>query len=279
MKATRLLTISVIFLVFCTFAFAQEHFKIHFIDMGEGDAIFIQAPNENILVDTGGLLSGYKLVDYLQKNKVKEINYLIITHQHIDHIGGLFFIIPQFRVKQIFDNGQKLDKNDDILRWYSYLLRLNPGYHCLKQNDKLKLADGLTLNILWPKESESGSFNENSLVIKLTYQDFSCLLTGDINAATEHKLLGTDLNLKSRILKVGHHGYSDVTSQEFVDAVSPELAIITASKAQKLPLGPTLQTLRKKGIKVLRTDNSGNVLIVVDKLGDFSVMTEEPVSN
>lgn len=93
-----IVTISIL-LFFNALIFNHNFLKIHFLDVGEGDAILIQARNENVLIDTGNLLSGYKIVDYLKKNKVKKVKYLIITHPDLDHILGAFFILPKLRVK------------------------------------------------------------------------------------------------------------------------------------------------------------------------------------
>lgn len=98
---------------------AEDYIKIHFIDLyTEGDAILIQTHNNNAIIDTGGLLSGYKLKEYLEKNNVEGFKYLIITHPHPDHMGGAFFIVPEFEIKEIFDNGCDLGDNEDIYRWY-----------------------------------------------------------------------------------------------------------------------------------------------------------------
>lgn len=270
MKATRLVLIIILFLGLANFACAQEEVKLHFINVGEGEAILIQANNENILIDTGSLLSGYKLLDYLCENKVKKIKYLIITHPHPDHISGVFFILPKIQVEELFDNGQLLNENDDLQRWYKQMARSKENYHILKKGDSLKLGQ-INLTVLWPAQAKGSSLNENSLVIMLNYKNFSCLFTADIDNTVEAQLLKDKANLKANILKISHHGYRDATTREFLEAVSPETAIISASPSSRIaaPSSGTLDLLKSQGIKVYRTDKDGDIEIIVQKNGKY----------
>jgi competence protein ComEC len=271
-KLILILIVTVSILLFFNASLFNHNFlKIHFLDVGEGDAILIQAQNENVLIDTGNLLSGYKIVDYLKQNKVKKIKYLILTHPDLDHILGAFFILPKFQVQAIYDNGQEL-KDDDVYRWYDTMVRKKANYAILKKGDKLRLKD-INLDILWPANTRQGSFNENSLVIKLGDNNFNCLFAGDINKISEEAILSEKLNLKSNILKIGHHGYSDATSEGFLQAVSPELAII--SSGEKAPSDITLDLLKKKKIKIYRTDTDGNIIVTVEQKGLFAIRTEK----
>ena len=242
------------------------------MDVGEGDAILIQAKNENVLIDTGNLLSGYKIVDYLKKNKVRKIKYLILTHPDLDHISGVFFILPKFEVREICDNGQGLT-DADVYRWYETLVRQRKNYAVLKQGDKLKIGN-INLDVLWPINTKNGSFNENSLVVRLNGNNFNCLFAGDLDKTSEQRLLAGKLNFKSKILKIGHHGYMDATSPEFLEAVSPEVAIISASRKEKAPSDVTLDTLKKKNIKIFRTDADGNIVIILDRKGNYMIKLE-----
>jgi competence protein ComEC len=272
MKATRLVLIIILFLGLANFACAQEEVKLHFINVGEGEAILIQAKNENILIDTGSLLSGYKLLDYLCENKVKKIKYLIITHPHPDHISGVFFILPKIQVQEVYDNGQLLDENDDLQRWYKQMARSKENYHILKKGDSLKLGQ-INLTVLWPAQAKGSSLNENSLVIMLNYNNFSCLFTADINNIVEAQLLKDKANLKANILKISHHGYEDATTKEFLEAVSPETAIISASPSSRIavPSSGTLDLLKSQGLKVYRTDKDGDIEIIVQENGNYVI--------
>lgn len=282
MKTANIAIISLLCLFLSGLSFAQEPLELHFIDVGEGDAILIQYKNNNLLIDTGNLLSGYKLVDYLIKNKVSEIKYLIITHPHPDHMAGVFFILPKFPVQEIYDNGQSLNDADDMERSYKMLVRSNKNYRPLKKWDRLEL-DGVSLEVIWPERPDSGvSYNENSLVIKLNYQDkFRCLLIGDFNNAGEDKLLKEKAGLKADILKVGHHGAIDALSEDFLSAVSPKIAIITSGIKSKAGIfsAVTASLLAKKNVKTYRTQNYGDIIISVNSEGNYTVETEKISNN
>lgn len=274
MKIIKLILIYFFFLSFISLGFSAESLKLHFINVGEGDAILIQANNHNILIDTGNLLSGYKLRDYLAENKVTKIKYLILSHLDADHISGAFFLLPKLEIEQIYDNGQVLDENDDLQRWYKILLRSKKNYRRLKKGDRLRL-ENIELDVLWPITLNTGSSNENSLVIKLDYNNFSCLFVGDLIITSEEKLLQEKINLKSDILKVGHHGFSDATSQKFLEAISPKIAIISTDSEHKIgaPSPLILELLQKKNIKIYRTDKDGDIIVTINRKGQYSIKT------
>jgi competence protein ComEC len=278
MYKIRTLLIFIIFLFLSGSCLALEAVRIDFIDVGDsGDAILIKTLDNNALIDSGGLLYGYGLMEYLGKHNAVKLDYFIITHPHLDHMAGAFFIIPRIAINQIYDNGQELSDGDDIYRWYRKLVRTRGNYLSLKAGDRLKMGD-VFLEVLWPdKPNITNSANANSLVIMLEYKDFRCLLAADLNNIGERQLLLKGLNLKSQILKLGHHGYFDATSKEFLEAVSPRCAIITvdANNIRGAPSEATLNLLKEKGIKLYRTDKNGHVVVLVDEKGNFRITTEK----
>ncbi len=272
-KRIAILIIALSVLLFLNARVSSRGFvRIHFINVGSGDAILIQSGNEAALIDAGGLLKGYELVEYLKKNRVSEIKYFILTHPHFDHIYGAFFILPKFKVQHLYDNGKRLP-NDYVYDWYRQLVRENPGYAVLRKGSRLKLKD-VSLDILWPAESGADFSNENSLVIRLSSGKFNCLFAGDLNKTAEEKLLAENQDLKANILKVGHHGYDDATSGEFLQAVSPEVALISIRPRVKEYLGTTLEALNKKNVRVYRTDSAGNIVVTADNSGNYKIKTE-----
>ncbi|MBM3255427.1 MAG: MBL fold metallo-hydrolase [Candidatus Omnitrophica bacterium] len=271
-SAILIITISILLLINAGI-FNRSFIKIHFIDVGYGEAILIQSSGWCALVDSGTLLKGYEIVDYLKRQGVSRIDHLILTHPDLDHISGAFFILPKFKVKNIYDNGEKLPQDDIIYRWYDELVRKDAGYAVLRRGGRLKLKD-INLDVLWPPDTQAGSFNENSLVIKLSFNNFSCLLTADLNKISEEKLLKEGSDLKSNILKIGHHGRDDATSQGFLDSVSAEVAIISTDNSREELLDLTLATLRKKNMKVYRTDTNGTIIVTVDNRGNYKIKTE-----
>lgn len=259
--------------------FGQEDcIKIHFIDVGQGDAILIQAKGENALIDTGNALSGYKLVDYLKRNNAATISHLIITHHHPDHILGVFFIMPKFTVERTYDNGYNLTALDDsILSSYAKIFRLKEKFRILKQGDKIKLG-AITLEIIWPpKKPLPEDFNHGSLVIMLSYKNFRCLLTGDINNAVEAELIKEKIDLRADILKVAHHGADGSTSEDFIKEMKPKAAVISVDNnfQRKYPAENVLVLLKAKNIKTYRTDRNGSIVIKVNNKGDYALSAEK----
>ena len=176
--------------------------------------------------------------------------------------------MPALKVEKIYDNGQDLAgvrKTWAIYRWYEDLVRKRKNYAVLISGDSLILGS-LTLEILWPPEVPTSSdFNAFSLVIMVKGSRFSCLLTGDLTAAGERELLKMEVNLKADILKVGHHGAEDATSQEFLEAVSPGIAVISVDKDNfwGYPSARVLERLKKAGVKVYRIDREGDIVLSI----------------
>lgn len=276
MRILRLTVIISFAMFFAKLSFAQNPLTLHFLDVDEGEVFLIESESGNILIDTGSLLNGYGLADYLRKNGVSRIKYLIITHLHPDHMSGIFFILPKFQIEKILDNGQALNEDNDIERWYGMLVRGRENYAVLKKGSRLQLGKTY-LEVLWPAQPDYDSYNANSLVIRLNYKDnFSCLFMSDADSSVEGALLTEGVCLKADVLKVGHHGYKDATSGKFLETVSPQLAIISVGPKNRLgaPSPSVLESLKNNGTKVFRTDINGSIVVVVDTKGRYSVKTE-----
>ena len=259
--------------------FAQEDaLKISFIDVGRGDAILIQSNNQCALVDTGTLLSGYQLLDYLQAHKITDIQHLIITHPHADHLSGIFFILPKLNVKYLYDNAGSIDIWDNAIQaWYEQVFRGKNNYRLLKEGDMLRMGEA-TLQVLWPAAGkQQGSGNHNSIVIKIRYKNFSCLLSADIDFAAEEQLLLKHADIKADVLKISHHGGREATNIGFLKAVKPKIAIICVDEKSKrgYPEKRVLNMLTAENIKTYRTDKSGTITISVNNDSRFIVSTEK----
>lgn len=261
-----------------TVSFAEDYpLKLHFIDIGEGDAILIQAKNKSALIDTGNILSGYKLTDYLNKHNITAVNHLLITHADSDHICGLFFLMPKFKVENTYDNGRNLpDADNSLLSYYKKIIREKGNYRALREGDRLKLDDAV-LEVIWPPKGPlDASFNYDSIVVMLTYKKFRCLLAADIDNFAQNELLRKRTDLKSDILKIAHHGAKDATLEEFLKRVRPKIAVISvdANNPRGYPEGAVLDRLKANNIKTYRTDKNGTIIITVDKNSKFTIATE-----
>jgi len=240
--------------------------KIHFIDVGEGDCILLQIENnKNILIDSGNLSAGYIVKNYLQIKKILRLDCVIITHMHADHVGGIFSILPQIRAGSIYYNGYHPKNNHFFSELVNLTHNLNIPLKTLKAGDKIEIENA-KIEVLSPWESLTGDLNTDSIVIKVNFGKISFLLPGDLNIPGEKRLIDAGINLKSDVLKVGHHGADDSSSEEFIDKVRPKIAVLSVGKNNRYgyPSEEVIERLKEKGIPIYRTDIDGNIIIQTD---------------
>ncbi|NQT95839.1 MAG: MBL fold metallo-hydrolase [Candidatus Omnitrophica bacterium] len=279
-KAMKFLVIFLIILICSSVGCSADeiYFTVHFIDAGEGDAILIKTePGQSLLIDTGNLITGRRVCDYLKENGVEKLSYLILTHPHLDHIGGAFYVLQEYDVGQTFTNGEdigRLKENQDPYRWLQELMASRTKRGALSAGDLLRLGE-VSLRVLSPSSpSPFSGINANSIVSMIEYKNFRMLLMADATDATERYLLKQGSNLKSDILKVAHHGHNDASSPEFIRAVSPSLSIISVNKdnSRGYPSKAVLELIKASGSMLLRTDRDGDVVVKVARNGKFSVI-------
>ncbi|MBN2483483.1 MAG: MBL fold metallo-hydrolase [Candidatus Omnitrophica bacterium] len=279
MKIQRLfLNVCILCILFAwPFSVNGASLRIHFIDVGEGDCILIQTPeSKNVLIDAGNFISAYRIKEYLKKQNIENLEYLIFTHPHFDHIGGGFTIFQEFDVKQVCDNGQNIStvkETSDVYRWYDRLIRQDKRYRALQRGDAW-YVDRVRFNVFWPGYGRSGGdFNINSLVIMVEYNTFRCLLMADLPATSEKGLLELDDGLSADILKISHHGADNGNSQLFLGKVSPKIAVISVDKnnVRGYPSTDTLDKLNMLKIKTYRTDRDGDIVVYVDSKSKMTV--------
>jgi len=242
---------------------------IHFLDVGQGDSTLFSLPSgEIILVDAGGPSAGPRVSRYLKDLGISRINHLIFTHPHDDHIGGIFSIMRDFEVINVYDNGFS-NSDSDIHKEYISLIKKDPSiYHILRTGKSLIFGD-VSVEVLNPLPPSTGNHNRDSIVIKVTYGNINVFMSGDMESKGERDLLKRSSDLSSRILKVSHHGDRDSTSDDFLKSLSPEIAIISVGKANTYarPHQEVLERLKSAGIKVYRTDINGDIIIKTDGKG------------
>lgn len=240
--------------------------KVHFLDVGQGDSIFIELPNnETMLIDASTSEYGDAVVTYVYSCGYDHINYLVATHPHEDHIGGISAVIDSLNVDNIY-----LPEAVSAMVTYEEMLNLveenNIDASIVKSGDTIINDPDIFLytEVVAPVDDDYGdSLNNSSIVLRLSYGKDSFLFTGDAEKYEENKI--TD-NIKSDVLKVGHHGSSTSTSEEFLNNVSPEYAVISCGLGNSYghPHEETLTTLKKHNVKVFRTDTQGTVVFTTD---------------
>jgi len=244
----------------------------HFINVGQGDSIFVQTPNGmNLLIDGGPRSAGEVIVSYLKKAGITSIDIVISTHPHEDHIGGLVRVLQEFEVKEIIDPG--ITYSSGVFKDYQTLIKnknipLTIGRSGMERN----LGDELTLSILHPTLPSSSKPNDASIVSLLTYDEVSFVFPGDAEKASEDQILKQNIlkqnttSLKCTILKVGHHASVTSSSQAFLNTVKPEAGVImlSANNTHGHPHKEIIERLTEAGVKIYRSDLHGHIVITTD---------------
>ena len=222
----RLLQVAILLILAVSSVTASENLTTHFIDVGQGDSILLQFNGKNVLIDGGTQEMGPRVETYLRNHGVSSLNLLVATHPHEDHIGGLVTILKDLPVKQVLDSGQP--HSSQVYETFLTLIdQKNIPYNVAQRGQKINLDKDLMIDVLSPPQNLfSDDLNQNSIVLKITYGKVSFLLMGDAGAEAESSLISTSYDLKSDILKVGHHGSSSSTSTAFLNDVKPAISII-----------------------------------------------------
>lgn len=226
--------------------------KIYFIDVGQGDSTLIVTPkNKKILID-GGEGKTNVLFQYLLDRRINKIDYIIISHFDSDHCNGLIEIIEKMRVENIVMSKQSKE-SEEYKKILEIIKQKNIKVSSVKEEDKIIIEKNLYTKILNPAEKfEFQDLNNNAIVAKLVYKNFSMLFTGDIEKAEENLAKKYKNELKSTILKVAHHGSKTSTSEEFLKYVEPQIALIGVGENNKFG-HPNQITIEK--LKNIRSQN------------------------
>lgn len=250
--------------------------SIHILNVGKADAIYIKSNENNLLIDSGDTDTKEQVVQYLKNNNVKKLDLIIATHPHKDHIAGMPNVINTFSIDKFI----MPELSEDIVptsKTYTSMLKfLNDNNVPVEKpipGDTFDIGD-LNIGILGPVNKYE-NLNDNSVVAKITYKNTSFLFTGDAEKDSEADLISYGANLKSTVLKVGHHGSKTSSTQKFLSAISPKYAVISVGPdSNNLPKDSTIERLKKNNIKTYRTDKNGTVVFVSDG-NNINVFTEK----
>jgi competence protein ComEC len=244
--------------------------EVHFIDVGQGNSALVRYGNKSILIDGGSIDAGPRVASYLKSQGISTIDVLVSTHPHADHIGGLLTVLEEFPVKVVYDSGQP-HTTQTYEEYLTLIDQKNIRYIVPERGDTIDAGSGVTVHVLSPPPEgiDGDDLNENSIVLKITFGDTSFLLASDTGFPAEDALLSSGADLRSDVLKVGHHGSKYSSGKAFLKAVDPKYAVIEvgANNPYGHPAPETLARLETAGAKVYRTDRDGNIVMMSDGRG------------
>ncbi len=252
--------------VLCDFN-KSDFLEVTFFDVGQGDAAFIETGgSRQVLIDGG---SDSLILEKLGKEMPfwdRTIDLIILTHPEHDHMAGLLEVLKRYEVENILWTGAVRD-TAEFREWEKLIKEENANIIIARSLLRVGFNNSY-IDVLYPFEDlegqETKNANNTSIVARLVFGEKSFLFTGDIEKSAERKLLESGAEVDSDVLKVAHHGSKTSSIPEFIEKVSPEIAVISSGKDNSFghPHPETLETLSKCGINVLRTDESGDIKIV-----------------
>lgn len=253
---------------------SESKLIVHFLDVGQGDSIFIELPNgKTMLVDAGENYHGQGIIDYVQTIGYQKLDYVVATHPHEDHIGSMPYIVRNFEIGSIYmpDVTANTATFESLLKAIKAKgLRVKngrTGVHIIKDGE-------LTADIIAPDKPDESNLNNSSIVLLLTFGNVSYLLTGD---AETKELNAIRADMHATVLKAGHHGSKTSTTQTLLKKISPSVTVISCGKNNDYghPHAEVLKMLKSVNSSVYRTDRDQTVIVTTDG-SSLTVSTGNP---
>jgi len=259
------------------FSWPEKNLSVSFCDIGQGDATFIQSPSGNqMLIDGGPSKKVLSCISQGMSFWDRKIEFIVLSHPHVDHNTGLIEVLKRYNVGQIIATDAAAD-SPEYKKWLAEIKEKNIPLEMAQNVSQIDLGGNALADILYPKESFEGqkidNLNNTSLVLRLSYANVSFLFTGDAEKEEQEKLITNLQPLFSNILKFPHHGSKTALDENFLNAVSPKIAIISVGKDNQyhLPAEETISALQKLGIEIKRTDENGTIQVEVGVDGKYSI--------
>lgn len=271
----------------CIYVKNHEKMIIYFIDVGQGDSTLIRtAQSKIILIDGGGSENssfdvGEKtLLPYLLDRKITMLDYVVISHFDTDHCGGILYLMEHIKVKNIIISKQGKESSN-YNKFKNIVLDKGISVIFAKKGDKIKIDNETYMDVLFPSNNliSDNILNNNSIVTKICYNNFSILFTGDVEEIAEKEICSqynTTNKLKANILKVAHHGSKTSSTAEFIKMVKPQIALIGVGEKNKFghPNDGVIQRLKNMNTKIYRTDKMGEIVIQINNMGEVKISSQ-----
>lgn len=242
----------------------NSQFEVHYIDVGQADSALVICDEETMLIDGGNTADSSLIAAYLKQEDISSLDYVICTHAHEDHVGGLSGALSVVQAKHIYAPVTETDsKAYTNFKKKAQEQGLEIEHPTVGEDIKLGSS---SIEFLGPVSEKGKDLNNTSIVLRITYGNTSFLFTGDAESEEEEDILNTGANLKSTVLKVGHHGSSTSTSYPFLREIMPQYAVISCEQGNSYghPHEETLSKLKDAGVEVYRTDLNGNIIMASD---------------
>lgn len=250
-----------------TVSVSNDKMYVSFIDVGQGNSTLVTCGDTAILVDAGDLAYGQTVVDYLKSRKVENIDLLIATHPHSDHIGGLVEVAKTFSIGDVIMPSIPKSLVPTTSVYKNFLTAISDNHEkIIKAQAGSTYSYGeLTVEIFAPVRNYD-NLNDESVVSRISYGNTSVMLMGDAETTAEKDILEENVDFKSTILNMGHHGSRTSTSVSMLEAIDPQYAVICCGEDNDYghPHKQTLNKLNKYGIEYYRTDLDGNIVFESD---------------
>lgn len=257
---------------------ADGEISVHFVDVEQGDCELIIAGDTTVLIDCGEKIYSSRVISYLESQGVRKLDYVIATHPHEDHIGGMADIMKEFTVGKVImpeipDDLLPMTQNFENMLDVIDSRGIDAEYSRL--GSRIKLGSGAVLEILAPVHDDYTNLNNYSITCRLTHGSRSFLFTGDIERAAESDILNSGEYLRSDVLKVGHHGSTSSSTPAFVEAVDPEYAVIEVDEGNSYghPKPEVVNRLISHDCRIFTTMDDGNIIFTSDG-ENFRIFTD-----
>ena len=249
-----------------------EGLAVHFIDVGQGDCELVEAQGHFLLIDGGERGSEEKVVKYLRKQGVERLDYVVSTHPHSDHMGGLAYgVLAAFPVGTVIaprfspENTPDTQTYEKFLDAVTDLVANGTKAKYARPGDVYPLGEA-SFTILGPLKEDGKNYNNDSVIVRVEYQDRAALFMGDAEKSVETALLKEyGAGLRADLLKAGHHGSKTSSNEDFLYIVRPEELVISCGVGNSYghPHPEVLERCKAMGIRVHRTDIEGNIVIIL----------------